>query len=256
MAAPSPDRPLMITVPVSPYCDLARWVLDRLSVNYDERAHAPVFNTLAAKRHRGGTVVPVVDLGATSLTDARQVVDHYEATAPPQLRLYPADPAQRKEARALFDELYDGLGVAVRAWAYAYQLPLRSITTKAWIHGAPLVERVIVPLVFPLIARRVGRGLGLHDGSIPEQRALIDAALDRLDARLADGRRYLLGDRLTAPDLAHATLLAPATLPPESRGPLPAFDELPAAMQRDVTEIRTRPAAQLAQRLYREERGG
>jgi glutathione S-transferase len=241
-------------VPVSPYCELARWVLDRLSVDYDERAHAPVFNTFAAKRHRGGTVVPVLDLGATSLTDARQVVDHYEATAPPALRLYPADAATREEARALFDDLYDGLGVAVRAWAYAYQLPLRSITTKAWIHGAPLVERLVVPLAFPLIARRVGRGLGLHDGSIPEQRALIDAALDRLDGRLADGRRYLLGDRLTAPDLALATLLAPATLPPEYRGPLPAFDELPAAMQRAVTEIRTRPAAQLAQRLYREER--
>ena len=245
----------MISVPVSPYVELARWVLERLSVDYVEQRHAPVFNTLAARRHRGGTVVPVLNLGATSLTDARQIVDHYDASAPAHLRLFPTDAALGGEARALFDELYDGLGVAVRAWAYAYQLPERSVTTRAWIAGAPLHERLIVPVVYPLIAKRVGRGLGLHPGSIPEQRALIDASLDRLDARLADGRRYLLGDRLTAPDLALATMLAPAVTPPEYRGPLPGFDDSPAPMQREMTEIRARPAAQLALRLYREERG-
>jgi len=254
VTAASPQRPLMISVPVSPYVELARWVLERLSVGYVEQRHVPVFNTLAARRHRGGTVVPVLNIGARSLTDARQIVDHYDAGAPPHLRLFPSSPTQNSEARALFDELYDGLGVAVRAWAYAYQLPVRSVTTRAWIAGAPLHERLIVPVVYPLIAKRVGRGLGLHPGSIPEQRALIDASLDRLDARLADGRRYLLGDALTAPDLALATMIAPVVVPPEYAGPLPGFDESPAPMQREMTEIRDRPAAQLALRIFREER--
>ena len=245
----------MISVPVSPYVELARWVLERLSVDYVEQRHAPVFNTLAARRHRGGTVVPVLDIGERSLTDARQIVDHYDASAPEPLRLFPREAPQRDEARALFDELYDGLGVAVRAWAYAYQLPQRAVTTRAWIAGAPLHERLIVPLAYPLIAKRVGRGLGLHPGSIPEQRALIDASLDGLDARLADGRRYLLGERLTAPDLALATMLAPAVVPPEYRGPLPGLHDSPAPMQREMTEISARPAAQLALRIYREERG-
>ena len=53
MTSLSPDRPLMISVPVSPYVELARWTLDRLGVQYVEERHAPVLNTLAARGHRG-----------------------------------------------------------------------------------------------------------------------------------------------------------------------------------------------------------
>jgi len=255
VTALSPDAPLMISVPVSPYVELARWTLDRLGVGYTEECHAPVFNTLAARRHRGSTVVPLLDIGASSLGDAREIVDYYEQRAPEELRLYPADEVARAEVMALFDEYFDVLGVAVRAWAYAYQLPLRASTTRAWLAGAPRHERFILPLVYPLIARRLGRGLKLHAGSIPEQRAIIDTSLARIGARLADGRRYLAAGRLTAADLALATLLSPAVLPPGYRGPLPAFDELPAPMQREVEEIRAHPAGQFVLRLYAEERG-
>jgi glutathione S-transferase len=256
VTAPSPDRPLMISVPVSPYVELARWTLDRLAVDYHEERHAPVFNTLAARRHGGSTVVPVLDVGASSLTDARQIVEYYEQRAPEHLRLYPADPAERAEAHALFDECFDVLGVAVRAWAYAYQLPLRRSTTRAWVDGAPRHERLLVPLVYPLIARRLRAGLKLHAGSIPEQRAIIDASFARLQERLADGRRYLVGGRLTAADLALATLVAPAVLPPGYRGPLPGFDELPAPMQREVRELQAHPVGRFALRLYADERDG
>lgn len=254
MPALSPDNPLMITVPVSPYVELARWTLDRLGVAYVEEPHAPVFNTLAAKRHRGGTVVPILDIGDRTLADARAIVEFYEQRAPEELRLYPADAAARADAKGVFDELYDVLGVAVRAWAYAYQLPQRRSTTRAWVQRVPLLERLIVPLAYPLIARRLARGLKLHAGSIPEQRAIIDATLARLAERIADGRRHLVGDRLGAADLALATMLAPAVLPPGYRGPLPALHELPEAMRRDVEEIRAHPVGRFALRVFAEER--
>ena len=255
MTSLSPDRPLMISVPVSPYVELARWTLDRLGVRYVEERNAPVFNTLAARRHRGSTVVPVLDIGASSLTDARQVVDYYDARAPEALRLYPAEAGALAEVQQLFDECYDVLGVAVRAWAYAYQLPRRRSTIRAWVDGAPWHERVIVPLVYPLIARRLGDGLKLHAGSIPEQRVVIDASLARLAAHLGDGRRYLAGDRLTAADLALASLVAPAVYPAGYRGPLPPLAELPDSLQGEIAELREHPVARLAMRLYAEERG-
>jgi glutathione S-transferase len=252
---PSPDRPYMLSVPVSPYVELARWTLERLGIDYHEDRHAPVFNTLVARRHRGGRVVPLLDIGDRSLTDARQIVDYCEQLAPAALRLYPADAAQHADVKQLFDECFDVLGVAVRAWAYAYQLPQRKSTTHAWIHGAPWHERVIVPIVYPLIAKRVGSGLKIHTGSIPEQRAIIDASLQRLGERLGDGRRYLVGDRVTAADLALATLIAPTVLPAQYRGPLPGLDELPEPMRRDVLQIRAHPVGAFVLRLYAEERG-
>jgi len=40
-----------------------------------------VFNTIAARRHRGSTVVPLLDIGASSLGDAREIVDYYDERA-------------------------------------------------------------------------------------------------------------------------------------------------------------------------------
>lgn len=245
----------MVTVPVSPYCELARWTLDHLSIAFTEECHAPFLHRLATRRHGGGSVVPVLDLGETSLTDARQVVDAYVPRAPEPLRLFPADPTDHAECRDLFDAFFDELGVAVRAWAYAYQLPLRRSTAKAWVDGAPALERMIVPLAYPLLAAIVKRSLKLGPATIARERRVIEASLERVEARLGDGRRYLMGDRLSAADLALATLLAPAVLPAEYRGPLPAMEELPPAMRADVEGFRARPAGAFVLRLFREDRG-
>lgn len=176
----------MVTVPVGPYCELARWTLDRIGIVYTEECHAPLLHRLATRRHGGGAVVPVLDVGESSLTDARQIV---------------------------------------RAG-------------------------------YPLLAAIVKRSLKLSSDDLPAYRATIDAALENVATRLADGRPHLCGERLSAADLAFATLLAPAVLPPEYRGPLPPIGELPTAMRGEVEEIRAHPAGQFALRLFREERGG
>ncbi len=236
----------MVSVPVSPYCELARWTLDRLGVVYTEECHAPFLHRIATRRHGGGAVVPVLDIGETSLTDARQIVEYYERGAP--------EPAQQAEAKRVFDEFFDELGVAVRAWAYAYLLPQRRSTAKAWMYGAPWLERQVVRAGYPLLAAIVRRSLKLRSDGIAEQRATIDASLERVASRLADGRRYLFGDSLTAADVAFASLIAPAVLAPEYSGPLPSIDELPEPMHREVLEISAHPAGKFALRLFREER--
>jgi glutathione S-transferase len=250
----SPTQPHMVSVGVSPYCELARWTMDRRGVAYTEEFHAPFLHRLATGRHRGGGVVPVLNLGERSLTDARQIVEHYETVAPPELRLFADDPALGGEARALFDEFFDVFGVAVRAWAYAYLLPERRSTSKAWIDGAPRLERLIVPPVYPLLAAIVKRSLKLGPNAVAEQRAIMQRTLTSVGERLADGRRYLVGDSLTGADLAFVVLVAPAVLPPEYIGPLPTLDELPVPMRREVEQIRTLPAGEFALRVYREER--
>ncbi len=233
---------LLITLPVSPYVELARWPLDRRGVAYTEEAHAPVFHVLATRRHGGTGTVPVLDLGSESLIDARHVVRRF-------------DPLPDAEAEQLFDELFDVLGVAVRAWAYAYMLPHRAATVRAWTSfDVPAWERQLVPAVFPILRIAVGRDLGLTGRSVREQRSIIDLALRRLEERIADGRRYLVGDALTAADVALAALLAPAILPAEYVGPLPSLEEVPDQMRRDVEHFRQHPVGRFAARLYREER--
>ncbi|HEX8144163.1 MAG TPA: cytochrome P450 [Pyrinomonadaceae bacterium] len=246
----------MVSIPVSPYCEMARWLLDRLAIPYDEERHAPVFHVRATRRYGSSDgTVPVLDTSDAALLDARQVFDYYEARCPEQRRLYPADTGLQAETRQLFDLFFDQLGVAVRAWAYAYMLPFnRAAGVRVWTTGVPWWERLAVPLFYPVLVKAVRRSLELKPDTIEQQRAVMESVFEQVEARLADGRRYLVGERFTAADLALAALAAPALLPPQYGGPMPAMDELPQAMRADVEQMRARAAGQFILRLYREER--
>lgn len=250
MTAATIYHPRMISVAVSPYCELARWVLDRLGIPYVEECHTPVFSVLATRRYGGGVVVPVLDTGETALVDARNAVDYYDVRSPQNLKLYPADPAAETEARQLFNFLFDTFGVAVRAWAYAYMLPVRTRTIPAWVNGAPWWERFAVPVFYRFLAGALRKNLHLQPDSAAQQRPIIESALAQIEARLADGRRFLMGDTLTAPDLAFAALSAPIMIPPQYGGPMPTLDQLPTAMRSAIDGWRARPAGQFVLRLY------
>ena len=56
---------ILITIPLSHYCEKARWALDRVALPYREEPHAPLFHRLATKRNERGTV-PVLVHGGRS----------------------------------------------------------------------------------------------------------------------------------------------------------------------------------------------
>jgi cytochrome P450 len=98
------------------------------------------------------------------------------------------------------------------------------------------------------------RSLKLQPDSVTKQRAAIDGILDQVETLLLDGRRFLMGERWTAADLAFVTLAAPLVLPSEYRGPMPTLAELPAAMRADIEQFCARPAGKFILRVYRDER--
>jgi glutathione S-transferase len=51
---------ILITIPLSHYCEKVRWALDRVALPYREEPHAPLLHRLATKRNDGGTVPALV----------------------------------------------------------------------------------------------------------------------------------------------------------------------------------------------------
>jgi len=125
---------VLITMPHSHYSEKARWALDRLSLPYQEKAHAPLLHRLATIPN-GGSSVPVLVHGGAHFTDSRDILVHTDLVCGGDL-LYPRDAGLRQEVEALETQFDEELGPHARRWAYAQLLSERSLLRQvAWPTG-------------------------------------------------------------------------------------------------------------------------
>ena len=241
----------LITIPFSHYCEKARWALDRCGVAVREDGHLPLLHWLPARRARGGRTVPIVvtDDGAV-LTDSTDIVAWADARRPGTL--LPADAAVRAEALALEHELDEQLGPATRRVGYWYLLPPSDQVRDALRPVVPRWESAAMRVLQPVATGMLRRGLNVTADGVARSVEKIDAAFAKIDALLADGRRYLVGGRFTVADLTFASLASPVLGPPEHPVGI-AFDLGPEGNGRRATWQATR-AGEFALRIYKEER--
>jgi glutathione S-transferase len=118
----------------------------------------------------------------------------------------------------------------------------------------PLWEKLLFPIVFPKVKSVILQSMDITASSGVESYREILGVFDRVDRILADGRKYLLGDRFSAIDLTFAALAAPMLQPPEHHIPPTPIDTLPAQMQTDIRNCQATDVGRFGLRLYREHR--
>jgi glutathione S-transferase len=154
------------------------------------------------------------------------------------------------------------LGNDVRVWVYARVFERRDLTLRSWgieELQIPAWQRGLLRLLAPVFRFAVRRMLAVTPARAAKALERTHETFDRVDAQLADGRRYLMGESLTFADITFASLAAPAVLPPEYAGRSLggrrlALEDLDPDWRRLVEAFRARPAGQFVLRLYREER--
>jgi glutathione S-transferase len=250
------ESPVLITIPISHYCEKARWALDWADIAYEEQAHLQVIHWIPVRRAGGGKTAPVLVWGDRVFADSADIVEEASAKAPPGRRLFPDDPAAAAEVRTLQSDLDAHLGPEGRRWMYNALRGNRDIAVAYGCTGVPAWQRHALPFAYPFAARIIDRYLDVTPATAARSEAEVRTIFDSVAERLDDGRPYLCGERFSAADLTFASLTAPMLMPPEYGVPLPQPEELPPAMAATVRELRGHPAGAYALRMFREERRG
>jgi glutathione S-transferase len=249
MSSDAQRRPLLITIPISHYCEKARWALDRAGIAYEERRHLPALHRFAVKRHGGGLTAPVLvcpEVGV--LAESSDIVVYAAARGG---RVVCDD----REARALADDYDERLGPATRLWVYHSMMDHRDLVTTSMTDGVPPWQHRAWKVGGGAIGATVALVLKINDDTAVDAERTFRAIFADVDARLADGRPYLAGDRFSIADLTFAALAAPLVAPPEYGVRLPEIDDLPPAMHDVVREHRETPAGRHALKMFATERG-
>jgi glutathione S-transferase len=247
----------LVTIPFSHYCEKARWALQRARVAFREEGHMPGAHMFAVRR-RGmrRTCVPILVTSDNVIQESTEIVKYADARLPAARRLFPEDPALGADVARLEDDFDERLGPHGRRVFYLHLLPDRDLSLELMEHDVPAIERRAVGFMFPLLRGLMRRKMQIDAAGAARSLTIVKSVFEDVAARLADGRRYLAGDRFTAADLTFAALAAPCVAPEGYPVPLPALSRIPDEPRALIRSFRETPAGAFALRLYRDERNG
>lgn len=248
----SATRLRLVAIPISHYCEKARWALERADIDYVEERHLQGFHHYYAKRRGGDFTTPVLVFpdGRPAIGQSSKILRWVDEQLDDDQRLYPPTVASR--VRAIEHWLDATLGPDGRGWLYGEILDDINLIERYGLDGIPAGERRVFRGVFKLFKPYLGARIKVQ-GTQADQQSVRDV-FDEIAARLADGRRYLMGDRFTAADLTFAALSAAIVLPRNYGVELPPLDALPPSLRTAIEEFRDHPAGEFALRMFEEER--
>jgi glutathione S-transferase len=245
---PGPLR--LVTIPISHYCEKARWALERRGLRYREERHVQGVHRLAARRAGGGATVPVLVTPQGAIGESEQILEWVDRRTPAEERLFAGDAAERAQALSLCRRFDRELGPRGRRLMYVHMLAQRRLALRFNNAGVPAWEDRALRWGWPLIAGFVRRELEIKPGIERQDEAVVFGELDYVARLLRDGREYLCGDRFGAADLTFAAMSASLVVPQQYGVPLPGPELMAAPTAALVRKVREHPAGRFALELF------
>jgi glutathione S-transferase len=245
----------LITIPISHYCEKARWALERAGMPYREERHVQGIHQLAARRAGGGLTVPVLVAPDRAIGESHEILRWVDERTPTEYKLLPEEPQARREVERLCARFDGELGPKGRRLMYVHMFAQPKLALRFNNSGVPAWEDRTIRYGWPLMVRFVRRALEISPGIEAEDEVVVWRELDYVAELLADGRPYLCGERFGAADLTFAALSAPVVLPSAYGVALPQLGELSLPMADIVERARAHPAGRYALTLFAKHRG-
>lgn len=231
--------------------ELCRFILAHYRIPYRERPHVFVWASLLAILHGGIGRVPLLYGGGHRLAGPRALVEHFDVEYPEDRRLLPVRQPARTQVENDWHRFNGELAEHTAVVAYYHLLPHRDIMIEPFTRGIPRWEASVTPSGYPFLRKIFELLLRLTPARVNDSLARVKFEFDRVDARIADQRRYLAGDSLTLADLALAAAAAPLLLPAGYGSPMPPSSRMPPEMRAIISELRSHNAAAFVDRIYK-----
>jgi glutathione S-transferase len=243
----------LVVIPISHYCEKARWALQRAGLAFREERHLQILHRRAVRAAGGGHLTPVLVTPKGPISESSQIVEYASRHLPVESSLYP-----EPHAAAIRDferELDAVFGVESRKLFYEVgQRCGKAFLMEVNNQGAPLIERAMLRTSYPFAMRFLNRYLEIDAESVAAAERHVRETLDDVASRLDDGRPFLFAERFTAADLAFAALSSPLSYPAEYGLPIPPRSSVPPALDSFLRRFDDHAAIHYARKVYREER--
>src|SRR5437764_879917 len=123
----------LLTIPISHYCEKARWALERAEIAYREERHIQGLHMLYARRAGGGITVPVLVTPERTFGESEDILRWVDERTPPEQRLFTGDAEVERISRRLDAEL----GPKGRRLMYVNMLPEKGLLLDFNNTGVP-----------------------------------------------------------------------------------------------------------------------
>lgn len=221
----------LIDIAFSGWSEKARWALDWKGVPYVREEYVPVVGDFALARRTGQAEVPVLITAAgEAIPDSTRIVLHLEETVP-EPRLLPARPTERAEALRWQDWASDTLGPVARGLITAGLVADPQAALATVPPDAPRALRLCAKAIVPVGLRVFRWQYDLSKYTLEKEKARLPRLLETIEASLAGGKHFLVGESLSIADIAVASTLLSFDPPEDEYLPRP----MPPALRRAYT---------------------
>jgi len=227
--------------------------MDHVGFAYEEEMHMPVFHMRIAKKAGGKPTVPVLVTKEGVFNDSSDILQFLDRNSD-EHKLYPQDPALRKQVEA-FEELCDEVvGKHSRRVIYSYLLDQKETFFQMFPAQCPSREVRWLRFGFPLFRILVRRAYRINPESVARSVQKVKEVFAQVEERLAQEGDYLFGDTIGAADIAFACTAVPIVVPDDYFVKLPSLESFPLEGRALIEEFRESPAGLYARKLFREDR--
>ena len=249
--------PTFVCNGVSGSSEIARWVLNINQILHIERRHAPRLYLKKVNKLTGNDGLennPVLINTDSLIYTAESIVQYFDRIIPSERRLFPDDEIKKKEVVKWFKLFTNELDSYIWKYVYSELLRKRKHAIKLLKDGVPFIEKLILTLSYGSIKKGLIKQWDIEGHQPVEFLVEIQKIFEQVDELLKDGREYLTGDKITAADIAFASIAAPVILPQEFGGSITKNNQISEELRQEIIDLRATPAGQFVMRLYQKDR--